>query len=985
MRLRATLRSGVAAASIVMAAAPPGFAPALAEVPIRPGSPLDIRVAQAEQFSRLEFHWAGGARVTSRRDGQVLTLRFSRDARPDMAVLRQTPPKWLKSAQASHDGGVLTLTLTLADNADVKLGDADGAEYLNLFEKAAPPPAATLASAAPGASAAPDAAAPAPVSQLPSPNRPNPVPASGVVPMTATATGAQVRFDFTWARPLGAAVFRRADAIWIVFDAQARIDLSQVQRGLPQYSDVQAVQGPGWTGVRITTRAPIAFVADAQGSTWSVTLAPYDPTPTAPVNLTQADDDGPVGLRANLSGATGVYWIEDPGAGDRMAVVTALGPAKGVNAEHDLVQMDVLASAQGMAVVPNADDVTVAFDGDFVKLGRPHGLTLSPASAARRALTYAMDAPAPAAMPGLIDDDWSRTGPGGFLARYDALMEPVAAEEAKGQVGPVQAHLGLARFLVGSQLSFEAIGVLNDAIRQHQYLGSDAEFRALRGMARVMAGRYAEAQNDLGVPALADNAAAANWRGYVAAKQSRWADAKREFAAGASAINQFSPYWKTRFGQAGAQASMALGDNGAASAWIDFALANTTSVHDQLDARVLQARLFEAEGYTDKALGMFRALATAASDDIAGPALLHVTKIQYDRGALPPAKAAEVYDQLRYRWRGGSFELETIRTLGQLYLAQGRYREALEALRSAGQRLPDSPEAAQLQADLDAAFRSLFLDGQADGLQPIQALALFYDFKELTPLGSDGDLMVRKLTRRLVDVDLLPQAEDLLKYQVDNRLDGVPKAQVATDLATIYLMDKQPEQALDAINATRSTVLPQALNLQRRIIAARALTGLGRYDDASEMLGTDPSPDANDARAEIAWRQKSWAEAGGLFEKMLGERYKLGGPLSADDEGKLLRAGVAFSLAGDDAGLGRLREHYGPYVDSTRNPDALRVALTGIAASRVSVADLGRITADNQAFSGWVAKMKDRFRNPPPPLPAAPVKQAAATAPATKG
>src|SRR6201999_4015786 len=150
-----------------------------------------------------------------------------------------------------------------------------------------------------------------------------------------------------------------------------------------------------------------------------------------------------------------------------------------------------------------------------------------------------------------------------------------------------------------------------------------------------------------------------------------------------------------------------------------------------------------------------------------------------------------------------------------------------------------------------------FLDGSADGLEPVQALALFYDFKELTPIGSDGDLMVRKLVRRLVDVDLLDQAADLLKYQVDNRLDGVPKAEVATDLAVIDLMDKKPEDAIDAINASRTTVLPTALNLQRRITAARALTGLGQYDTALEMLGPDNSPDAVDARAEIVWRQKN--------------------------------------------------------------------------------------------------------------------------------
>ena len=76
--------------------------------------------------------------------------------------------------------------------------------------------------------------------------------------------------------------------------------------------------------------------------------------------------------------------------------------------------------------------------------------------------------------------------------------------------------------------------------------------------------------------------------------------------------------------------------------------------------------------------------------------------------------------------------------------------------------------------------RLLFLDGNADGLEPVQALALFYDFKELTPIGSDGDLMVRKLVRCLVDVDLLDQAAELLKYQADERLDGVPCAQVAT-------------------------------------------------------------------------------------------------------------------------------------------------------------------------------------------------------------
>jgi tetratricopeptide (TPR) repeat protein len=390
----------------------------------------------------------------------------------------------------------------------------------------------------------------------------------------------------------------------------------------------------------------------------------------------------------------------------------------------------------------------------------------------------------------------------------------------------------------------------------------------------------------------------------------------------------------------------------------------------------------EREGAVAAALSQYLALAQLTRDDIAGPAQLHATQLQLTLNSVTPAQAINVFDGLRFRWRGGSFELDTIRALGQLYLSQGRYREALEAFRSAGKNLPDLPEAVQLQADLSAAFKSLFLDGQADGLQPIQALALFYDFKELTPVGADGDAMVRRLTRRLVDVDLLPQAEQLLQYQVDKRLDGVPKAEVATDLAVIYLMDRKPEDALGAINGSRTTVLPGPLNQQRRVVAARALTGLAQYDTALEMLGPDASADAIDARAEVLWRQKNWAAAAATFEKLLADRYKTPGPLAAVDEGRLLRAAAAYSLAGDDVGLGRLRTNWTPFVAGARNPDALRVALSGLSNGQISPAEFSRIAADTQLFEGWVAKMRSRFDQAPLPAPraAAAPRQAAADA-----
>jgi len=965
VRLAQTLRAAVAATAILGLTA----APVVAETPVAAQPGLVLRIGQADAFSRVEFRWAAGAKMSVRREGQLLTVSFDRDAKPDLATLKTAPLKWIKSVDVRHGKGGVAFIFTLTDDADALTGNADGADFVNVFAKPAPP-------------AAPATPAQTPQSQTPPASRPDPTPPGGVVSMRVTRSGPALRLDFPWRNPLGAAVFRRGDAIWVVFDTQATIDVSKAPKNVPQFAAMQSLSGPGYSAVRISTRSAAAFAATAEGADWEITLDPTAAPPATPVTLGRDDTAGVVSLTGAVAGTSGVYWVADPAVGDRIGVVTALPPAKGLPTAHDFIDFTLLQSAQGLAVAPNVDDLSLTFSGDIVTLGRPKGLALS-GGGAKLADAEALGAPKPAALPGLFGDDWAATGAVGFLPRYDALMGPVADEEDKGVSGPTAAHIALARFLVGEGLAFEAIGILNDAFRTHPDLGGNPEFRALRGMARAMAGRDKEAETDLSAPALDNSQAAALWRGYVLARTSQWADAKKAFTLGAPALSRFPALWKQRFARAAAQTALALNDTPGARSWINYALAASAGPDEDAATKLVQAQVSEREGDAHAALALYQALAQLSREDIAGPAQLHATQMQLAEGAITPTQAIDAYDGLRFRWRGGVFELDTIRSLGQLYLSQGRYREALEAFRSAGKDLPDVPEAVQLQADLSSAFKALFLGGMADGLQPIQALALFYDFKELTPVGADGDAMVRRLTRRLVDVDLLPQAEQLLKYQVDNRLDGVPKAEVATDLAVIDLMDRKPEDAIDAINASRTTVLPTGLNLERRIVAARALTGLGQYDTALEMLGPDTSPDAAETRAEVLWRQKSWAASAAIFEKLLGERYKTAGPLTTEQEGQLLRAAAAYSLAADDGALARLRANWTPFVAGARNPDALRVALSGLNGGEVSPADLSRIAADNEVFTGWVAKMRARFDQSPLPAPRAPLSARQATADVT--
>ena len=78
--------------------------------------------------------------------------------------------------------------------------------------------------------------------------------------------------------------------------------------------------------------------------------------------------------------------------------------------------------------------------------------------------------------------------------------------------------------------------------------------------------------------------------------------------------------------------------------------------------------------------------------------------------------------------------------------------------------------------------------------------------------------MIRRLADRLVAVDLLDQAAELLQHQVDHRLQGVARAQVATRLAVIYLMNRKPERAIATLQKTRTAELSYELRDQRLLL-----------------------------------------------------------------------------------------------------------------------------------------------------------------------
>ncbi|MGE3142992.1 MAG: hypothetical protein AB7L65_06695, partial [Hyphomonadaceae bacterium] len=727
-----------------------------------------------------------------------------------------------------------------------------------------------------------------------------------------------------------------------------------VARANRRHSDMQAIARDGMIGLRIEAPPEIQIGARSEGNAWTFTLAPRltEQAQSAPVRRDVAlANQGR--LVAEFGRAGGVKWIEDPAIGDRLGVALFDGPARGVAQRRATLEAALLPTAQGAVFEARADGVGASFENGNLIVSR--GGTLISGAQETPQEAEAEDAQSLAAL------EQQANAPGNPAVRrtMDTLMR-AAAEEGMEEGASVEARLALARFLVANDLAAEALGALRIATINQPEVEIDPEFRLLRASANIMMGRFNEARADLGASSLADDPSAALWRGYVAAQEENWEDARRELERGEGAREMHPAEWRARFAMARAEAALQLGDIAAAEEAARTAQIEAATTGARLRASMILARAAAARGDQNAALAMFTELMNAHDEEIAVRAGLEAVRIRRTRGQIQARAAAELLEAMRFRWRGDALEVDVIATLGDVYMELGRWREALEVMQVAADRYPGSAAGRRLRADMVAAFERLFLDGEADRLEPIQALGLFYQFVDLTPVGPNGDRMVRLLAGRLVNVDLLEQAAQLLQHQVDERLEGAARAQTAADLAAVYLMDRKAEQAFQTINLTRAPNLPAALVQERRVLEARALLDMGRFDHALELVERDQGANAQRVRAEAAWRARDWQRATAELRRLLSVRERA---QTLDAEGRLvvLRAAIAMTMAGDDEGVRALyREHAGDMA-GTPDADAFEVVASGIDGEGVAVRDLARAVSRTDLLSRFLQNIRARM------------------------
>jgi tetratricopeptide (TPR) repeat protein len=330
-----------------------------------------------------------------------------------------------------------------------------------------------------------------------------------------------------------------------------------------------------------------------------------------------------------------------------------------------------------------------------------------------------------------------------------------------------------------------------------------------------------------------------------------------------------------------------------------------------------------------------------------------------EENMIGPDEAVQGLEALRFAWRGDEFELNLLHRLGNLYIVRGDYNNGLTTYRETISVFPDSAKVREIAQTMNDTFSALFLDGKADELPPITALAIYNDFRELTPVGNLGDQLIFRLSDRLVGVDLLEQAAELLQHQVEFRLRGGDLARVGARLAGIYMLDQKPERAVSALRASDVVRMPEPLSQQRHYLLTRALAESGDVDKALGLLRGDQSREANLLRADIYWKTQDWLEEATVIERLFHDRDP-DAPLDAMEGQYLIRMSIALALSNNRQALAELRERFCPMMRETVNADAFFVLASYVDSGPIDPSDLASTVNEIGSYEAFMVSLREQ-------------------------
>lgn len=646
-----------------------------------------------------------------------------------------------------------------------------------------------------------------------------------------------------------------------------------------------------------------------------------------------------------LGSALDVVDVPDPVTGETLKVVMVEDSADFAGGAQSFVDFDVLNSPMGLVIRPKVDDLQVLRTEDGIEIFRESGLNISSQTDIREAQLYNQrleQQQVTANESGSADDtqkeiffrfnEW-RLGDFSEVEENERVL--LSSMREKSDARRVEDILTLGKMFLSHGLGAEALGYFHLAEDELPELEGSAEFKALRGVSKALDWQSDAALRDFLDPQLDEEKEVKYWKSYVLADLGDWRQAVSVLPPTYKPIYEYPDPISTRLSLVLAEVNLRDGRVDAAQELMDMAAKHEDKMIEPMKAylQYLRGEAFRQKKEKAKTKELWEPL-TKGNDDLhRTKAGLAMTILLLNESEINNENAIDRLERLRYSWRGDDLEAQVNFWLGKSYFEEENFIKGLSIMRDAVAIAGTTDLGQRITKEMTDTFTNLYLGGKLDEISAIDAVAIYDQFSELTPVGDDGDKVIQRLAERLIDADLIPRAAKLLSHQVEHRLEGEEKMRIAIRLAVVQLVDEKPQQAIDALAQAEEIVktLPEERRTGKereiQLLKVQSYLQNKEYDRALGFLDRlEPGPDTNRLRADVTWQAGYWDDAAiALDEVIIDEDISLTRPLTQEQASLLLNRAIALNLSNDRVALSNMREKYSDLMLQTHKANQFEV------------------------------------------------------------
>lgn len=972
---------------------------------------LDVRVGRHPTFYRLVFDWPNRTDYTVEGAQGSQTIAFGAPARINATDISRRLPQGVRLRQEGTNPLDVVVETTPARQlrhfrsgnkivVDI-MGAQRGAATTTAQNRSDETPGRASTTPAPTAPAAPAAPVVETASQTddasenggaqgnegatPDPNSPeaqaapntqSTVRTNGQTPVergsigdlvvTVDQTASELSLDFPFGQPGGAAVWSRAGFLWLAFDVRANLNLENVRQQAAQIIGVvEQIESPYATIVRMTIPEGIGlYTTQSDNGDWRVTMQQGIMQPVEKLGPSiELDDQTRARLIVPLEDVGPIIPIEDPEVGDTLRVTTTTQNGYGIEVALRYPEFEVLPSVQGVVVAPMNDSVQVAGrdDGQAVIVTAEDGLNISPEGARLLASATGVRDRTGDGREGLIFDldDWRRGG----LDNYNKVIRGLRRKIAEsGDEHRNNARLDLAQYYLANGLGPEADAVVTAMEDDDPLIAQRLQFRALKAAVKFLNRDYKEAERLLEDERLREIPEMQLWRAVTLAALGRPNEGARDLLESVHILDYYPPELLSRIVPIATEQALIVGNPEAGMDMIEKMLVTPgLSESKIMDMQYLKGIFEEEAGELEQAVATWDQVAEGENRKARAHAIFDRTELLMRLERLTVEDAIEQLQKLRFAWRGDAFEMALLKRIGELQIENKDFRDGLNTLRQVAIFFPNMPVATEATDMMHKTFENLYLGDEINDISAIKAVALYDEFRELTPAGEKGDELIRRLADRMVDVELFERAEELLEHQVNFRLSGVEKARVGARLALVYLLDSKPEETIRTIDETDEPGISDDLATQRRHLRARALLDTDRGAEAVASLEGDYSRNAELLRIDHYRNTRDYMSAAETFQRLVGdEPFSVNG--ISDERGRyMLNWAVNLAMAGQERTLNMLKRRYGEVMSQSPYAEAFSLITSSPTQGLIDYRTLSDRVDEVEEFKGFLATYRDQL------------------------